>query len=72
MTVLVATALDGRGQPASWLVAMDGGRVLSAAAPRRTLHNPAPSNARPVFIALLPRRRRRDATTRPVPNLRRR
>jgi len=30
MTVLVAAALDGRGASFDWLVAMDGGRVLSS------------------------------------------
>ncbi|APD48612.1 ribosome-associated ATPase/putative transporter RbbA [Synechococcus sp. CS-602] len=69
MTVLVATASMDEAASFDWLVAMDGGRVLSSGTPAELLQRTGASTAEAVFIALLPEARRREHHPVTVPPL---
>ncbi len=60
MTVLVATASMDEAASFDWLVAMDGGRVLSTGSPAELRRRTGTSTAEDAFIALLPEARRRE------------
>ncbi|HVY55600.1 MAG TPA: ATP-binding cassette domain-containing protein, partial [Thermodesulfobacteriota bacterium] len=59
MSVLVATAYMDEASGFDWLVAMDGGRVLSAGTPRELLERSGTASLEDAFIALLPEEKRR-------------
>ncbi|MFA7346648.1 MAG: ribosome-associated ATPase/putative transporter RbbA [Desulfurivibrionaceae bacterium] len=58
MSVLVATAYMEEAARFDWLVAMDGGRVLTCGTPRQLLERTASETLEDAFIALLPEEKR--------------
>ena len=58
MSVLVATAYMEEAARFDWLVAMDGGRVLTCGTPRQLLDRTASDTLEDAFIALLPEEKR--------------
>ena len=58
MSVLVATAYMEEAARFDWLVAMDGGRVLTCGTPRQLLDRTATESLEGAFIALLPEEKR--------------
>ena len=58
MSVLVATAYMEEAARFDWLVAMDGGRVLTAGTPRQLLDRTASDTLEGAFISLLPEEKR--------------
>ncbi|MHB1014465.1 MAG: ribosome-associated ATPase/putative transporter RbbA, partial [Desulfurivibrionaceae bacterium] len=58
MSVLVATAYMEEAARFDWLVAMDGGRVLTCGTPRQLLDRTASNTLEGAFIALLPEEKR--------------
>ncbi len=58
MSVLVATAYMEEAARFDWLVAMDGGRVLTCGTPRQLLDRTASDTLEGAFIALLPEEKR--------------
>jgi len=59
MSVLIATAYMDEAAGFDWLVAMDGGRVLAAGAPKELLARAGTASLEEAFIALLPEAKRR-------------
>ena len=59
MSVLVATAYMDEAAGFDWLVAMDGGRVLSAGTTQELLEQSGTASLEEAFIALLPEEKRR-------------
>jgi len=58
MSVLVATAYMEEAARFEWLVAMDGGRVLSTGSPRELLERTGAASLEAAFIAMLPEEQR--------------
>ena len=58
MTVLVATAYMDEAQRFQWLVAMDGGKILTTGTPQELLDRTGKSDLDAAFIQLLPESRR--------------
>ena len=58
MTVIVATAYMDEAQRFQWLVAMDGGRILTTGTPRELLERTGKKDLDAAFIQLLPEKRR--------------
>ncbi|MHB8150986.1 MAG: ATP-binding cassette domain-containing protein, partial [Desulfobulbia bacterium] len=58
MSVLVATAYMEEAARFDWLVAMDGGRVLTVGTPRQLLDRTASDTLEGAFISLLPEEKR--------------
>ena len=58
MSVLVATAYMEEAARFDWLVAMDGGRVLTTGTPQQLLERTASDTLEGAFIALLPEEKR--------------
>lgn len=58
MSVLVSTAYMEEADGFDWLVAMDGGKVLSAGTPEELKKNTGQESLEEVFISLLPEERR--------------
>ncbi len=58
ISVLVATAYMEEAARFDWLVAMDGGRVLTTGTPRQLLERTASETLEGAFIALLPEEKR--------------
>ncbi|VCU69751.1 putative ABC transporter ATP-binding protein YbhF [Pigmentiphaga humi] len=59
MSVLVATAYMDEAQRFDWLVAMDGGKVLTTGTPAELFARTGTDNLEAAFIALLPESRKR-------------
>ena len=60
MSVIVSTAYMEEAARFDWLVAMDAGRVLTAATPRELLQQTGTTTLDDAFIALLPDEKRQD------------
>ncbi|NRP16473.1 MULTISPECIES: ribosome-associated ATPase/putative transporter RbbA [unclassified Marinobacterium] len=59
MSVIVATAYMDEAQGFDWLVAMDGGKVLSTGTPAEILQRTASASLEEAFIKLLPEEKKR-------------
>jgi ribosome-dependent ATPase len=59
MSLVVATAYMEEAERFDWLVAMDGGRVLAAGAPRHMLERTGTRSLEATFISLLPEEKRK-------------
>ena len=63
MSVIVATAYMDEAQRFDWLVAMDGGQILSTGTPAELLQRTSMDSLDDAFIALMPEEKRRGHRT---------